>query len=148
MANITLEEAKAVVAAVQKRAADVNKPMTVCVVDTTGFPVLIERMDGARPLQVEIATAKAYTAAIMQRPGTMLKRWAESDPTFFGQVSRMGHKPVVAAHGALPLKRRGELIGGVGVSGGTGEEDEQVGLAALQDIGYELEFSAFNQIRH
>ena len=134
------------VAAVQNRAADVDKPVTVAVVDLTGFAVIIERMDGARPLQAEIATSKAYTAAIMQRPGTMLKGWAESEPGFFAQVSQMGHKAIVAAHGALPLKKDGELIGGVGVAGGTGEEDEAIGIAALQDLGYELDFVGFNRI--
>ena len=146
MANIGLDEAKRVVAAAQRQAAAIDKPITVVVVDTAGFPVLAERMDGARPLQVEIATAKAYTAAIMQRPGSMLKGWAESQPGFFAEVARMGHKPIVATEGALPLKRDGKLIGGVGVAGGLAGEDEAIARAALEELGYELDFEQFNRL--
>ena len=146
MAGITLEEARSVLAAAQKRAEDIDKPITVVVVDAAGFPVLIERMDGARPLQPQIATAKAYTAAVMQRPCSMLKGWAEHEPVFFAQVSRMGHQPIVATGGGFPLKRDGEIVGAVGISGGTGDEDEAVAQNALADLGYELDFAGFNRL--
>jgi len=145
MSTITLQDAKQIVAAAQKHAERIGKPLTVVVTDITGFPVLVERMDGARPLQTEIATAKAYTGAIMQRPGTMLKGWESSEPGVFGQVSRMGHKPVIAAHGALPVKKDGTVVGGIGVSGGSGEEDEAVAQASLDDTGYELDFPGFKR---
>jgi len=147
MTHITLDEAKRIAAAAQQRAAEIDKPITVVIVDAGGFPVLVERMDGARPLQAEIATSKAYTGAVMQRPGTMLRGWSESDPLFFAQVSQMGHKAVVAAQGALPLKKNGEIIGGIGIAGGTGEDDEQVAIATLEDTGYELDFVGFNTLK-
>lgn len=147
MANVSLEQARALVAAAQKRAFELDKPITVVVVDVAGFVVMIERMDGARPLQPQIATAKAYTAAIMQRPCSMLKGWAESEPGFFAQVSRMGHHPIVHAGGGFPLKKDGEIVGGIGISGGTGDEDEALASAVLADTGYELEFAGFNRIR-
>jgi uncharacterized protein GlcG (DUF336 family) len=146
MANISLKEARAVVEAAQKRARDLGKPLTVVVVDSGGFVVLIERMDGARPLQPHIATAKAYTAAVMQRPSSMLKGWADNDPVFFGQVGRMGHHPIVASGGGFPLCRDGDLVGAFGISGGTGEEDEAIAKATLEDTGYDTEFNAFNRI--
>jgi uncharacterized protein GlcG (DUF336 family) len=146
MAHVGLEEARRVVASAQNRAADIDKPITVVVVDAAGFPVLIERMDGARPLQPQIATAKAYTAAIMQRPCSMLKGWADNEPGFFAQVSRMGHQPIVATGGGFPLKRDGEIVGAVGISGGTGDEDQAVAENALADLGYELDFAGFNQL--
>jgi uncharacterized protein GlcG (DUF336 family) len=144
--NITLAEAKRVVAAAQKRAADIDKPLTVVVVDAAGFPIVIERMDGARQLQPEIATAKAYTAVVMQRPCSMLKGWADNEPFFFAQVSQMGHKPIVSTGGGFPLKRDGEIVGGLGISGGTGHEDEQIAQAVLDDVGYELDFVGFNKL--
>jgi uncharacterized protein GlcG (DUF336 family) len=146
MAAIGLEEARRVIEAAQARAAEIDKPITVVVVDSAGFPVAAERMDGARPLQIEIATAKAYTAAVMQRPGSVLKGWADSDPAFFAQVSQMGHKAIVATGGAYPVKRDGELIGGLGISGGTGDEDEALARATLEGLGYELDFAQFNRL--
>ena len=146
MAGIALAEARRIVAGAQKRAEEIDKPITVVVVDPAGFPVLIERMDGARPLQPQIATSKAYTAAVMQRPCSMLKGWAEHEPTFFAQVSRMGHHPIVATGGGFPLAREGEIIGAIGISGGTGDEDEALARAALADLGYTLDFAGFNRL--
>lgn len=146
MANISLEDARQVVATAQKLAESVDKPLTVVVVDSAGFVVLIERMDGARPLQPQIASAKAYTAAVMQRPCSMLKGWADNEPGFFAQVSGMGHHPIVATGGGFPLKRDGEIIGAVGISGGTGDEDQALAQGTLEELGYPLDFPGFNRI--
>jgi uncharacterized protein GlcG (DUF336 family) len=146
MGALTLEEARRLVAAAQRRAEELDKPITVVVVDAAGFPVLIERMDGARPLQPQIASAKAYTAVIMQRPCSMLKGWADGEPFFFAQVSRMGHQPIVATGGGFPLRRGGEIVGGIGISGGVAEEDEALAEAVLEETGYELDFAGFNRI--
>lgn len=143
---MTLNEARLITAAVQRRATEMDKPLTAVVVDAGGFVVLAERMDGARPLSPSIATAKAYTAAVMQRPTAMLKHWAGNDPAFFAQVSRMGHHPIVATLGGITLKRDGVIVGGLGVSGGTGEEDEEVARAVLTELDYELDFAGFNTV--
>jgi uncharacterized protein GlcG (DUF336 family) len=104
-------------------------------------------MDGARPLTTSIATAKAYTAAVMQRPTRMLKGWCDSQPTFFAQVSRMGHHPIVATDGGVTIKRNGQILGGLGVAGGTGEDDENIAMAALRACEFELEFSEWNPVK-
>ena len=145
--SIGLEQAKAIIAAAQRKAAEVGKPVTVVVVDSGGFPIASERMDGARPLTTSIATAKAYTAAVMQRPTRMLKGWADSQPTFFSQVSRMGHHPIVATDGGLTLKRGGQFLGGVGVAGGTGEDDQEIAVAAVCACEFDLEFAEFNSVK-
>ena len=145
--NISLADARRIADAARARAEAINKPVTIAVVDTGGFLVALERMDGARPLQPSIATAKAYSAAIMQRPSLMLKGWADSQPGFFAQVARMGQHPIVATDGGVPIKRAGELIGGLGVAGGTGPEDQQICEEVLRGLGYELDFEQFNKIR-
>ena len=145
--NISLADAKRIADAARERAEVINKPVTIAIVDTGGFLVALERMDGARPLQPSIATAKAYSAAIMQRPSLMLKGWADSQPGFFAQVARMGQHPIVATDGGVPIKRAGELLGGLGVAGGTGPEDQQICEEVLRGLGYELEFEQFNKIR-
>lgn len=144
---ITLEQSRAIIAVAQDEAVRLGKPMTIVIVDTGGFIVACERMDGARPLTPSIAHAKAYTAAIMQRPGHMLKGWAESQPGFFAQVSRMGHQPIVAADGAVTIKKDGRIIGGMGASGGTGEEDEALCVKVLGQLGYDTNFAEWNQVR-
>ena len=145
--SIGLTEAKALIVAAQRKAAEVGKPVTVVVVDSGGFSVAGERMDGARPLTPSIALAKAYTAAVMQRPTKMLKGWADSQPAFFSQVSRMGHQPIVATDGGLTLKKNGQLLGGVGVAGGTGEDDQEIAVAALRACGFELDFAEWNPVQ-
>ena len=144
--NISLDAAKAIIAAAQQNARALDKPITVVVVDSGGFVVASERMDGARPLTPSIALAKAYTAAIMQRPSNMLKTWCKTQPEFFAQVSRMGHQPIVATDGGVTIKKNGELLGGIGVSGGTGEEDQQICEAALRETAYDLDFSEWNRV--
>ncbi len=144
--SIGLTEAKAIIAAAQRKAIEVGKPVTIVVVDSGGFSVASERMDGARPLTPSIATAKAYTAAVMQRPTRMLKAWCDSQPTFFAQVSRMGHHPIVATDGGLTIKKNGQILGGVGVAGGTGEDDQEIAIAALRACEFDLEFSEWNPV--
>lgn len=144
--NISHADAKRIIDTAVGRAGQIGKPITVAVVDSGGYIVALERMDGARPLQPNIATAKAYTAAVMQRPGVMLRKWEQSQPGFFAQVARMGHQPIVATEGAIPIKK-GELLGGLGIAGGTGDEDEQLCRDVLSELGYELDFEQFNRLK-
>jgi len=144
--TLSLNDAKRLIAVATTRAIALNKPVTIAVVDTGGFVIALERMDGARPLQPSIALAKAYTAAIMQRPALMLKGWADAQPGFFAQVARMGQHPIIATEGGIPIKK-GELLGGLGIAGGTGPEDQVLCEETLRELGYELEFEQFNRIR-
>lgn len=144
---ITMDNARKLIEIAQKEAVRIGKPMTVCIVDAGGFIVCVDRMDGARPLTPSIAHAKAYTSAIMQRPTHMLKGWAESQPGFFAQISSMGHQPIVATDGGITLKRDGVILGGIGISGGFGHEDEDVCLTTLKTLGYDTNFAEWNDLR-
>jgi uncharacterized protein GlcG (DUF336 family) len=145
--NVSLDVAQSLIASAKRKAVELNKPITIAVVDTGGFLVALERMDGARPLQPSIATAKAYTAAVMQRPAVMLKGWANSQPGFFAQVATMGLHPIVAAEGGVTIQKEGAILGGLGIAGGTGEEDQQICEAVLGEAGFDLKFAEFNSIR-
>ena len=144
--RMTLEAAKQLVAAVQARARQMNRPFTCAVMDHGGFLLALERMDGARALTPQICMAKAYTAVVMERPSSMLHQWASGEPVYFNQVARMGHQPVVATQGGIPIKKNGEIIGGLGVGGGTAEDDQKICEEALKELGYELDFVGFNRI--
>jgi uncharacterized protein GlcG (DUF336 family) len=141
--NITLADAQQIVAAASAHGAQIGKALSIAVVDAGGFLVLVQRGDGARPLTPRIAIAKAFSAAVMQRPTVMLKDWAESNPGFFAQLSNMADQPIVATEGGVTIKRAGTIIGGLGVSGGTGAEDQQICEQVLAALGYELQFQAW-----
>lgn len=143
--SIGAGEARGLIARAQEKAAEFKKSVSVAVVDAGGFIVVVERQEGARPITPLIAISKAYTAAVMQRPASMLKGWAEHEPVFFSAVSRLGHWPIMATDGAITIKRDGVIIGGLGVAGGRAEEDEEIARAALVSAGYELEFDAWGQ---
>ena len=122
------------------RGLDLGKALSIAVVDYGGFIVLIERMDGARPMTADIALSKAYSAAVMPRPTEMLENWRNSDPVFFTQVGRMGHRPIVATKGGVTIKRGGDILGGLGISGGSPDEDQQICVDVLKAAGFELDF--------
>jgi uncharacterized protein GlcG (DUF336 family) len=138
--TVDLGTARMLVAGAQSRAAELGKVVSVAVVDAGGFLVAVDRMDGARPLTPSIALAKAYTAAVMQRPSKMLAAWSESDPVFFSQVARMGLHPIVATPGGYPLKRDGVIIGAIGVSGGSPAEDQDICESVVSEAGFEMTF--------
>jgi uncharacterized protein GlcG (DUF336 family) len=141
--TLGIEAARELIALCEEHAVQFGKAITVAVVDAGGFVVSVDRQDGGRPMTPSIAISKAYSAAVMQRPTKMLKQWSESDPTFFSQVARMGMQPIVATEGGVTVKRDGEIVGGLGVSGGRPEEDQAICEAALAGAGYELEFQAW-----
>ncbi|MEU9157499.1 heme-binding protein [Streptomyces sp. NPDC048417] len=145
MSSLTLAAAEEIIDAAHRRAREIGKAVSVAVVDAGGFPIAIRRPDGARPLTPDIARAKAYTAAVMQRPGPMLKKWQESQPVFFAQLSQLpgAALPIMAAEGSVTVKKDGEIIGGLGIAGGTAEEDQRIAEEVLEDLGYELEFAAW-----
>lgn len=121
-------------------APETGKALSIAVVDYGGFVVLVERMDGARPMTPSIALSKAYSAAVMQRPTSMLENWRNSDPVFFTQVGRMGQHPIVATKGGYTLKRDGEIVGGLGISGGSPDEDQKICEDVLRSAGFDLDF--------
>src|SRR5580704_14065954 len=125
--TLPFSDARALVDGVRAQALELGKAMSIAVVDYGGFVVLIERMDGARPMTPDIALSKAYSAAVMQRPTEMLENWRNSDPVFFTK-------------GGYTLKRDGAILGGIGISGGSPDEDQQICEDIVRATGFELDF--------
>jgi uncharacterized protein GlcG (DUF336 family) len=138
--TLPFDQARTLADDARQRAVALGKALSIAVVDYGGFVVLIERMDGARPMTPDIALAKAYSAAVMQRPTQMLENWRNSDPVFFTQVGRMGHRPIVATKGGFTLKRDGAILGGLGISGSSPDEDQQICEDVLRAAGFDLDF--------
>jgi uncharacterized protein GlcG (DUF336 family) len=145
--DLTYETANGLIASAHEFAVTVNKPLSIAVVDVGGFVVATGRMDGAHGLTPNVATAKAYTAAVLRRPTKLLKGWAESQPWLFAQVARVGAHPLIAGGGGMPLRREGVFIGGIGISGANGEEDQTVVESVLRTAGFDIEFTEWNLLR-
>ncbi len=105
---------------------ELGQALSIAVVDYGGVVMLIERMDGARPMTPDIALSKAYSAAVMRRPTEMLENWQNADPVFFTPVGRIGQRPIGATKGGYTLKRDGAILGGIGISGGSPDEDQEI----------------------
>jgi len=114
---------------------------TICICDDGGYPLALERMDGARVTGPQIAWNKAFTAAGHKR-STHLFNTPPNGPALPGneafgiQLSFEGRFTVFV--GGFPVVVDGEVIGGVGLSGGNGEQDTAAGLAALQALADRL----------
>ncbi len=135
--KLELREARAMVEAALKKAAEIGVQETVCVCDEGGFPLSLDRMDGARITGPQIAWNKAFTAAGHRR-STHLFTTPPNGPALPGneafgiQLSFEGR--FAAFVGGFPVVVDGEVVGGVGLSGGSGEQDTKCGLAALQAL--------------
>lgn len=133
--KLTLEGARAVMAAAQKRALEINCPMNIAVVDEGGHLLVFERMDGAKLSSVRIAQVKAQSAALRRAP---TRPAASGD-----QVNRLLSVALAVAtpdeqtpiRGGVPLMADGQVIGAIGVSAGSEDQDVDVataGAAALE----------------
>lgn len=144
--KIELEEAKVMIEAAKKAAEEVNALETICIVDDGGYVIAMERMNGARITGPEIAMAKAFTAGghkrsthLFNQPGGPASTTGEA----FGIHVMMPGKFAIFV-GGFPIVVNGEVVGGVGISGGNGEQDTAVGTAALKALqgylgnGYEV----------
>lgn len=135
--KLELREARHMVAAAVRKAEQIGVLESVCIVDDGGYPLLLERMDGARITGPQIAWNKAFTAAGHKR-STHLFNTAPNGPALPGneafgiQWSFDGKFAVFV--GGYPIVVNGEVIGGVGLSGGNGEQDTACGVAALEAL--------------
>ena len=130
---LKLEDARRIIAAAQKKAQEIKQPMNVAVCDAGGNLLAFERMEGAWLGSIDISINKAWTSRAFDIATGDLAKHSQSGDQFFGiHVSNGGRVMIFA--GGVPLKKGGQVIGAIGVSGGTGEQDQAVadaGAAAL-----------------
>jgi uncharacterized protein GlcG (DUF336 family) len=127
--SISLEEARAVISAGEEKARQNDQPSNIAVVDAGGNLVAHIRMDGAWIGSVDIAINKAYTARAFDISTAELGANAQPGTEFYGiQMSNHGRVRIFA--GGLPLQHDGQVVGAVGVSGGSGAQDQSVAEAA------------------
>jgi uncharacterized protein GlcG (DUF336 family) len=127
---ITLEDARRIITAAEKKAQEIGQPMNIAVVDAGGNLVAHVRMDKAWIGSVDISINKAWTARAFDVATKDLAELSQSGDQFFGiHASNRGRVMIFA--GGIPLKRGDQVVGAVGVSGGMGKQDQAVAEAGV-----------------
>ncbi len=131
---LDLDRAKRLIDAVETRARELGKRAVIAVCNPEGNPVAVHVMDGAFLVSYEVAVKKAYTAVAVKMSTMELSALCQPGGTFYGLQAL---DKVITFGGGIPLYHDGVIVGGLGVSGGTGEEDHDLalfGAAAFQTL--------------
>jgi len=116
------------------KANEFGVKVSIAVVDAHGDLIIVERMSGAVSLSPKLAMGKASAAAIFMRPTAEFEPRIQQNPTFWAGVSSMTSGNLLFGRGAVPLKRSGETIGAIGVSGALPEQDEMIAQHAAGEL--------------
>ena len=130
---VTLNDARRVIAAAEKKAAEIGQPMNIAVADSGGNLVTHVRMDGAWIGSVDVSINKAWTARAFDIATKDLAKLSQSGDEFCGIHVSNGGKVMIFA-GGVPLKQNGQVVGGIGVSGGMGKQDQAVAEAGAKAL--------------
>src|SRR5215212_3512405 len=125
---ITLKDARRIIAAAEKKAEQIGQPMNIAVADEGGNLVAHVRMDDAWIGSIDISINKAFTSRAFDIATKDLAEHSQSGGQFFGIHASNGGRVMIFA-GGIPLKRDGKVVGAIGVSGGSGEQDHAVAEA-------------------
>jgi uncharacterized protein GlcG (DUF336 family) len=128
---VTLEDARKIIAAAERHAKQLGQPMNIAVADGGGNLIAHVRMDGAWLGSIDISINKAFTARAFDITTKDLARFSQSGGQFFG-IHASNHGRVMIFAGGVPLKRADKVVGAVGVSGGSGEQDHAVAEAGAK----------------
>jgi glc operon protein GlcG len=126
--SLTAQDAQTMMAACKAEAAARGWAVSIAIVDEGGYPLLVERLDGAGLLTADVAIRKARTAALMRNPTKGLQDRLLQNPAFLKIAEYL------PLQGGMPIKVGGDCVGAIGVSGVQSHEDEavaSVGVAAL-----------------
>jgi uncharacterized protein GlcG (DUF336 family) len=137
--TLTLEQASVIVDKALATARESKfRPMCVAVLDGGGHLKALKREDGASILRPTIAVGKAWGAVGMGESSRQLSERLKDRPAFLGALSTMSQGKVVPVAGGVLIMRQNDIIGAVGVSGGTADEDEVCAIAGIQAAGLEF----------
>ncbi|MDJ0727661.1 MAG: heme-binding protein [Prochloraceae cyanobacterium] len=125
---VRLEDARRVISAAEKKAIEIGQPMNIAVVDAGGNLVAHVRMDGAWIGSIDISIKKAYTSRAFDIATQDLAEQSQSGRQFFGIHASNNGKIMIFA-GGIPLYSEDKVVGAIGVSGGSGEQDHAVAEA-------------------
>ena len=135
---IKLSKARSIIRrTLEKGRAMELKPLSVVVLDAGGHVIAFEREDGASPGRFAVAHGKAYGAVMLGLPGSAQMARAEAQAYFMGAVNGLFGGQVVPVPGGLLVKNaKGDVIGAVGVTGDTSDNDAEAGQAGIEGAGF------------
>jgi uncharacterized protein GlcG (DUF336 family) len=128
MPEVNLELARKIIGAAEKKAVEIGQPMNIAVADAGGNLVAHVRMDGAWLGSIDISINKAFTARAFDIATKDLAQHSQSGGQFFG-IHVSNHGRIMIFAGGIPLKSGGKVVGAIGVSGGSGDQDHAVAEA-------------------
>ena len=130
--TLSLAEANLMLDAAQRKAEEIGIPQVLCVADAAGYPIALRRLDGGKITSVQIAMNKAFTAAGHRKRTDNYKNAYPGEEAFGIFTQHEGRFTVFV--GGFPIVVDGQCVGGIGASGGNGEQDIatcEAGIAAL-----------------
>ena len=128
MATLTLDDAMRITEAAREKAVELGTPVTITVVDDGGRVRAQGRMDGARFGTLSVSSNKAYTAAAFGAPTGFLGDLVQPGAPLFGFAQAAGGRIVTFA-GGVPLLRDEQVVGAIGISGGSVDQDQAIAAA-------------------
>ena len=131
---VTLDDARKIVAAAERKAAAIGQPVNIAVADSGGNLITHVRMDGAWLGSIDISINKAFTARAFDIATRDLAAPSQPGGQFYGIHASNGGRIMIFA-GGIPLKRADKVVGAIGVSGGSGEQDQAVAEAGAAAFG-------------
>ncbi|MBB6217637.1 ATP:cob(I)alamin adenosyltransferase [Anaerosolibacter carboniphilus] len=134
--NLNLDLAKKMAEAVEEKAIQMGVPIVFSVVDAGGNMILLHRMNDSLLVSLDIAQNKAYTAAALKIPTHEVAPLIQPGEVLYG-LQWTNQNRIVTFGGGYPLKIHNEIVGGIGISGGTVEEDMMIAAQALRVFEYE-----------
>jgi uncharacterized protein GlcG (DUF336 family) len=137
MTRLTLDKANQIItAALHQSAASGYKPMAVVVLDDAGHLKAAQRQDGASMFRIDVATGKAWAAVGMDASSRTLAQRAKDNPNFFVTLASTAQGRFLPQTGAVLIRDAdGNMLGAVGASGGSGDEDEAICIAGVHAAG-------------
>jgi len=135
--NLSLDQAQAIIEnCLEWREANGLKPLTVAVLDSGGYLVALSREDGTSNLRPEIAQGKARGAVALGLGSRALFERAKVEPFFIQAMNALSEGSLVPVAGGVLVKKDGAIIGAVGVTGDTSDNDEACAIAAIEKAGF------------
>lgn len=137
MSNVNLEMAQKVLAAAIAKAEEIGSPSSVAIIDSGRELVAFGRMNGAVLASAEISQAKAYTARSLNSATQDVSGWAQPGGPLYGieTAHLSAGRALITFGGGVPITAGGEVIGAIGVAGGSPDQDHEVASAGANALG-------------